>query len=172
MQIFGNYHKFHSSDTFNLDILKKRSSGLETDRLIENESYKVSLLLAYKKLLKEKAMHARCDNVKKRLRYEAYQRLKEGWYLIFNTLTVDASNFDLVFSKDSKAWTNYVRLVDRSIGIQIFGSWRNALQARRVGDEFHSYYAVCEQGSTTGRLHIHVLHFCRRLPDRDWETIN
>ena len=69
-----------------------------------------------------------------------------------------------VFGKDSKVWTDYVRRFDRSIGIKLFGSWRKAILARKNGDDFHSYFAVVERGSKTGRLHIHVVHMMKCLP--------
>lgn len=98
------------------------------------------------------------------LKLEAELRAKEGWYFVFNTLTVTGEYLDDVFKLGSKCWTDYVRLVDRSVGIRVYGRWRTAMDARRDGNNFHSYFAVVERGSRSGRLHIHVIHMMKELP--------
>lgn len=115
-------------------------------------------------MLRNKTLKARKFELSTRLRYEMHFRLKQGWFVIFNTLTCDAQNINRVFESGSMDWSNYIRSVDRSIGCKIFGTWRNAIQARREGNEFHTYFAVVERGTEHGRLHIHVLHFMKDLP--------
>ena len=121
-------------------------------------------LLSVKKMLRNKTLKARKYELSTRLRYEMHFRLKQGWFVLFNTLTCDAQNIHRVFEAGSLDWSNYIRSVDRAIGSKVHGSWRNAVFARRNGDEFHTYFAVVERGTEHGRLHIHVLHFMKDLP--------
>jgi len=100
------------------------------------------------------------------LRVECQYRYKQGWYFVFNTLTVDNNYLSDVFSNGSAVWTNYIRSIDRMFGIKSFGDWRTALRQRKLGNEFHQYFAVVERGGETGRLHIHVLHMFKDLPDQ------
>ena len=70
----------------------------------------------------------------------------------------------MVFKKGARAWRDYVRNVDRYIGQHVYGTIRNSrLPSHR--DNYHSCFAVVEEGDEGGRLHIHCLHFCRSLPD-------
>ncbi|AXH76710.1 MAG: protein A* [Microviridae sp.] len=68
----------------------------------------------------------------------------------------------------SSAWTDYVRSVDRYFGEAAHGSYRKALKS---GEDYHSYFAVVEKGSKTGRLHIHVVHCFKTMP-RDFTDPN
>ena len=77
-------------------------------------------------------------------------RLRQGWYLIFDTLTVHPDRYSQVFSAGSTTYRDYIR------------RWRYACG----GADCHTSFGVVEPGSKTGRLHFHVLHFCRNLPGR------
>ena len=94
-----------------------------------------------------------------RFRYELMERHHAGWYVIFNTLTVSDWYFDDVFSQNSLVFRDYVRSVDRAVAARCYGSFRLAR-----GKEYHRYFAVVEQGSKTGRLHLHVVHMVKELP--------
>jgi len=111
----------------------------------------------------------RKSDVKKRLTYEVIHRTTENWALVFNTLTVSEEYINDVFAAKSTHWTDYIRTVDRAVGISIHGSWRQALKARLNGDEFHTYFAVVERGGKTGRLHIHVIHFMQKIPEGSYD---
>lgn len=90
----------------------------------------------------------------------------EHRYMLFNTLTVDDYSYDAVFRPDSQAWKNYVQEIDRVFAIAAAGTIRAAKDI-----DYHSYIGVVEQGSKTGRLHIHALHFFTHLPD-GWKDPN
>jgi len=102
--------------------------------------------------------------LKKRVRYAISEAAHAGWFLVFATLTADDDSIGYVFTEESTAWTDYIRSVDRAVGISIYGSWSNAIKARISGDDFHKYFAVVEHGGTTGRLHLHVIHMMKKLP--------
>jgi hypothetical protein len=63
--------------------------------------------------------------------------------LIFNTLTVRPGEYSNVFSRNSTAFKNYIRRFQKIMGQG-------------------PYLAVVEEGPSTGRLHIHVVHICSR----------
>ena len=106
----------------------------------------------------------RAQSVRHRLAVETVSRCNSGWYLIFDTLTVDNSSYASVFSHHSYLLRDYLRTVQRAIARAGFGSFRTAQSSAK---NYYSYFAVIESGSRTGRLHFHILHYCRFLPS-DW----
>lgn len=94
-----------------------------------------------------------------RLAWEIAYRTKQGWFGVFNTLTVAPGNYHKVFSKRSRAFQDYIRKMDRIFAQAAYGSIRNA-----KGKEYHTYFAVVEEGAKHGRLHIHVVHMFKALP--------
>lgn len=85
--------------------------------------------------------------------YEVAYRTHQNWFMIFNTLTVAPGSYYKVFSKKSRAFRDYIRKIDRSIE-KVCGN----------SEPYHTYFAVVEEGAQHGRLHIHVVHFCKKLP--------
>jgi len=101
----------------------------------------------------------RARNHKFQLACEVAYRHACGWYMLFNTLTVNRHHYLEVFNEDSVAFRRYIDRVDSAVAVASYGSIRAAR-----GRDYHSYFAVVEEGSANGRLHIHVLHFMRALP--------
>lgn len=137
-------------------------------RRVDSESFACDLADSVLDSMKSNSSLGRRSELVRRLSLEVESRFYEGWFFIFNTLTVDQFSMDVVFPAKgvkSSAWTDYIRLCDRFFGVAAFGSVRAATAARARGDEFHTYFSVVEQGSETGRLHIHVLHAFKSLPD-------
>jgi len=145
-------------------LLEKDKDNERIAKLLKVEEFNIAYYLSVKKMLRRKTINARKNELATRLRYEMHFRLKQGWFCIFNTLTCDAKNISNVFNAGSTEWSDYIRLVDRSVGRKCHGSWSSALHFRNLGQEFHTYFAVVERGSEYGRLHIHVLHFMKDLP--------
>jgi len=102
---------------------------------------------------------ARCAQHEARLAWEIAYRASQGWYMIFNTLTVAPGQYYKVFHPDSDAFQTYIRTIDNLCARAAYGSTRNA-----KGKEYHTYCAVIEEGAKHGRLHIHVLHLFSHLP--------
>jgi len=113
--------------------------------------------------LKNMGQKARATELRWRLEQEIIRTSEENWYIIFQTLTVAPENYNEVFKKGSRAWGDYIKKVERSIGVSIHGTVRKADQARKGGQIFHKYFAVTENAS---RLHIHVVHMCKNIPER------
>lgn len=103
--------------------------------------YEVALLERFE----EGARAAKAARAKFLLGCEIAHKAKLGHYMIFNTLTVDNEHYWTVFKRDSTAFKDYVRAMQR-----------------RLRD--HTYFAVLEEGDETGRLHIHIVHFTSELP--------
>lgn len=78
--------------------------------------------------------------------WEMSYRLKQGYYPVFNTLTVTNEYIDKVFKKGSRCFSTYIKSINRLVGK-------------------HPYFAVTEIGDRHGRLHIHVMHLLPRLPE-------
>jgi len=91
---------------------------------------------------------------------EVAYRAAQGWAMVFNTLTVNRHAYLKVFGEDSREFRAYIDAVDRACAQSAYGSVRLA-----KGKDYHSYFAVVEEGSLHGRLHIHVLHFIKTLPE-------
>lgn len=104
--------------------------------------------------MNEKGKQMRAATQRFNLAMEVAYRAKDGWFMIFNTLTVRPDQYWNVFDNDSKAWSDYVRKLDRAVKKQCPHT-----------DEYHSYFAAVEEGTQTGRLHIHVLHMVKALPE-------
>lgn len=118
--------------------------------------------------LHQETLVARKSEWRWRLIEELTLREKQGWYIFFNTLTVDNKNYNDVFSKGSRAFSEYIRSVERSCYKSMFKTWRDA-QKVRVSDPWHTYFCVTERGAKTGRLHLHVIHCIREIPEK-WKV--
>lgn len=153
-------------------LAKARSSGASSsfvalsERNLLDVSVRFNFYQAiFSKLLKA-SLFGRKSELVRRLNLEAEDLLVERkWFCVFNTLTLTQSQYIACFSKGSTMWRSYIRNVDSCFARASFGSVRAGQAARRAGDDFHRYFAVTERGGKHGRLHIHVLHFFRDLPD-------
>lgn len=95
----------------------------------------------------------RATNYRTQCLYEIAYRARENWFMIFNTLTVTDDKLHLVFAPGSNKFRQYINAVDL------------AVRSHKTED-CHTYFAVVEAGSKSGRLHLHVLHAIKRLPER------
>ena len=107
-EVYEEFNKFplsnelHAKELFgfsNVMLTKKRNAFIE------------QCLICYRDMSRK----ARKYDLSFRLKAECLLREKQGWFFIFNTLTVDSRNLETVFGKNSSAWTDYVRMVDRVI---------------------------------------------------------
>lgn len=113
--------------------------------------------------LKSKGAQARLAEHKWRMIEEVTLRAEQGWYIVFNTLTVDNNNYESVFEKGSRAWSYYIREIDTVVGNELYPNIRAAVSAKK-DDPFHIYFAIVERGKLRGRLHIHVIHCLKTIP--------
>jgi len=92
------------------------------------------------------------------LTYELADKAAQNWFLLFNTLTVAPEHYSKIFGKECTAFRKYINDFTRLI--------RKAVNATKRQDPrtYHTYAAVVEAGSRTGRLHIHVIHCIKALP--------
>lgn len=109
-------------------------------------------------LMKTTSLNAKAAELRWLVAAEVATASHDNWFMVFNTLTVNDSSYDKVFGSTA-AWRDYIRSVDRQIAAASYGSVRLA-----EGRRYHTYFAVVEAGTTTGRLHLHVLHFCKNIP--------
>lgn len=81
---------------------------------------------------------------------EIAYRHRTKWFILFNTLTVANEHLHHVFKPTSKAFQTYIRKFEKTFGYS--------------KTEKLPYFAVTEEGTKRGRLHIHVLHWFPKMP--------
>lgn len=111
-------------------------------------------------VMTDKGRKARAGLFSWLMKAEVAYRTHQGWFLVFDTLTVDDDHYNEVFDPASRVFESYIGKVRSMAAAAAFGSVRKA-----KGEDYYSYFAVVEAGGTTGRLHIHVLHFLKAVPE-------
>jgi len=170
IELFGSYKKVKYNKNLAVDVCKakvrhyEKTGQMAYKRQAEVELRKkerqVDLMDRLEKVLFEGSVVGRAAELKRRLAIELEQRNCEGWFIVFNTLTVSNYYLSKVFgNKDAKEFELYIRSLDRLFAKAAYGSVRAAKDK-----EYHSYFAVVERGSETGRLHIHCIHIFKSLP--------
>lgn len=148
-----------------LNFAKKLNKNVSKYQELHNTAdSRLKMYKQFKNKLRLDCLAQRRSVLKKRVRYAIAEAAHNNWYLVFGTLTVDDKHMEQVTSLDSSVWTDYIRSVDRAVGISIHGTWRNAINARISGNDFHKYFAVVEYGTKTHRYHLHVIHMMKQLP--------
>jgi len=171
--LFGRVLKRRSKIEYNYDdckrmlnFAKKSNKNVKKyQEMFDSADSNLKYYNAFKKKLRDECLAQRRSVLKKRLRYAIAAAAHDGWFMVFASLTADDDSIGYVFSENSTAWTDYIRSVDRAVGIRCHGLWKNALLARQRGEEFHRYFAVVELGSKRGRPHYHCIHMMKQLPD-------
>src|SRR2546430_2985627 len=81
----------------------------------------------------------------------------DGWFIVFDTLTLADDRFAAVYDNP-----NALRDYFRDIGRMVL-----AAEGRKANDshaDCYQYFCVPEYGTANGRLHFHAVHFMRTLP--------
>lgn len=92
-----------------------------------------------------------------RLNQEVSQRHSQGWFFVFDTLTIAPDELQNFYDSESPI-RDYTRRIGRLV---------NAAAGRKVADSFNDiyrYFIVPEYGDLSGRLHFHCLHMMKYLP--------
>lgn len=139
-----------------------RPRGEPTDSELLAMDWKQHAYRAHLNKVAHQCRQRRVSELTARWHYATSDAEKARWFFVFNTLTVDPANYLAVFDTKSREFRNYVRRVERDIARAGYGRL-SAAPADTA--EYHQYFAVVEEGSQTGRLHIHVVHMCKFLPD-------
>ena len=85
-----------------------------------------------------------------------------GWYIFMDTLTCDPWEYNKVFAKGSKCWQNYRFEWGLAVGFAM--GIKSDKERRKNMFERHRVFCITEPGGKNGRLHMHVLHFCKAMP--------
>ena len=110
--------------------------------------------------LEQHGRSARAKQHKYRLLCELDKCRKEGWYVIFDTLTTNAWNYKKVWSP---------RTSNESVFRVYFQKFKRLIERTAEAKGSYKYFAVVERGGKAGRLHLHVLHMCRDIPS-SWKV--
>lgn len=124
------------------------------------ESYLTEMQGNMVKQIKDEGQASWTRNKSWRLECAIKEAIHSGWYIIFDTLTVREIDGG-VFTTGSKIWGNYIRQLRRQIGIELYGSKKEADKKQ----DYHKYCTVTEEGGKNGRLHLHTIHLCKEIPE-------
>lgn len=113
----------------------------------------------------ENGKKVRVSDLQWRLVNAIEEAARKKWFIVFQTLTIAPGNEEKVFGTSSDCWSGYINDLDRRIGRELYFSVRESERQRANGNLHHKYFAVVERGSVGGRLHIHVVHMCKVLPE-------
>lgn len=113
-----------------------------------DEAYKMCFELSYS---------TRAAEYRQRLNYECSLALRNGWYLVFDTVTLDPRHV-ASFANSPNAIRDYCRSIGRLVN-QACG-----LAARESTVNTYKYFCVPEYGTQNGRLHFHLIHMMKALP--------
>ena len=98
-----------------------------------------------------------------RLQIEAFEATSRQWFLVFDTITYDPSQFgdEVMFGPH---WRRYQRSVQHAVVRRAHGSLRRFRRSGNGFDDHVRYFAVPE-AHKDGRTHVHILWFISHLPD-------
>ena len=98
-----------------------------------------------------------------RLQIEAFEATRRQWFLVFDTITYDPSQFgdEVMFGPH---WRKYQRSVQHAVVRRAHGSLRRFRRSGKGFDDHVRYFAVPE-AHKDGRTHVHILWFISHLPD-------
>ena len=98
-----------------------------------------------------------------RLQIEAFEATRRRWFLVFDTITYDPSQFgdEVMFGP---YWRRYQRSVQHAVVRRAHGSLRRFRRSGMGFDDHVRYFAVPE-AHKDGRTHVHILWFVSHLPD-------
>lgn len=113
----------------------------------------------------EKGAQQRAGWQKICLQEAIHQGVKDEWYFVFDTLTINAEHYDQMFEKGSKYFRQYQRNLTNLVKRLIYGS----VQKAKGKPEVSWYFCVPEYGGETGRYHLHVLWAFAEIPT-EWRN--
>lgn len=129
----------------NVADLWEKATGIPWLSKLPNTDRLLKIRLSSLKIAKIKA---RITEQKWRLRQELTEKAHQGYYIIFDTLTIDPKHYKNVWAQSSKIFTEYKNFY------------------KKASNNTHSYFAVREAGELKGRLHIHVIHTMKEMPKK------
>lgn len=109
------------------------------------------------KIAKKSLDQKRYTDYLSRLDYEIYEAHRKGWFIVFDTLTIEDDKREELFS-NKYAIRDHARNIGREIN-ETLGRNRNDSYT-----DVFSYFGVPEYGKREGRLHWHFLYLMKELP--------
>jgi len=171
IKIFNQYVKTKYNPEIEIQHMKNNNAP---PKQIQKRKEEIRIMKKFLENIEKSQQEKRKKELLNRLSIEIETRTQEGWYLIFNTLTVDNENLSRVFpakagspsvsKKTKNYWTEYIRKCNNEFNKAKYGKRKNAKIAKQNNEISNTYFAVVERGSRNGRKHIHVLHALAKLP--------
>jgi len=107
--------------------------------------------------LRDMSRNGRHNEYLSRLDVELARAVRDGWFVVFDSLTIDPAKEDAFFA-DPEAIRDHVRTLGRRVASACG-------QKVALGfDNVFRYLGVPEFGRKNGRLHFHLIYLCKRLP--------
>lgn len=132
----------HFSRDFLYDLTGYRPSGC-SDEFTEE----------LKRITKKRRVADYRDRLLQELRFSQ----EEGWFVVFDTLTLNDDRWDQFFATPT-AIRDHCRKIGRLINKRL------GRKARDSYTDVFRYFVVPEFGKKGDRLHFHCLYFCKELP--------
>lgn len=144
-QLSSDWRKYYTNNT----IKKARSFyGFHRKPALRDDAYKMLEVSTYS------SRHA---FTVQRLHNAMKVAHDEGWYMVFDTLTLDNSRLDK-FYHDENALRDYFRTCSREV-LKSLG-----MKVNQSSSDVYQYFCVPEYGTQNGRLHFHAIHLLKSLP--------
>ncbi len=134
------------------DTIKKHWEKTTNTDYIKNVKIYNPLEETMLSILEQSAIKARKQQILWRIRLGLREAHHNGWYIIFNTLTISTDKCNHVWNRQNRVFAKYIYQFDKI-----------------TGKDNHNYFAVVEEGSINSREHIHVIHTLKDIPN-DWKT--
>ncbi len=123
--------------------------------------------------LKEGSRLNRAANWQWRLEAAIRETVKDGWYPMFGTYTVDPKGLpkgcltrDDLWTK-TPAWDRFIKKIKTAVA-EASGYGRRPA-AWPKGNTFFKYYALLEHGASGEHPHVHVIWLCKAIPN-SWKV--
>ncbi|AXH72379.1 MAG: replication initiator protein [Microviridae sp.] len=110
------------------------------------------------KMLEQMTYKVRHTQIVQRLHNAMRIAHEDGWYFVFDTLTLSNDRIEAFYNADT-ALRDYFRNCSRAV---------LRAEKRKVHEsssDCYQYFCVPEYGAEKGRLHFHVIHMMRTLPN-------
>lgn len=132
----------------------QRSLIYEKRPAVAKDDFVSQFISTYLANLSDRSAISRAASHVTRVVHELHRAEQNRWFVIFNTLTVEAREYDKVFGEGSLEFQKYTQRLRRYLS-------PHGIKLR--------YCKVNEEGSQFGRLHVHLLMVLEDLPP-DWRS--
>lgn len=141
------------------NIYRATQSDLELRKKYAYPKAKSKALTQIGKEMHMSQAKSRAQYTSQRVRNAVRIADKNGWFIIFDTLTLKEQSVREFYNKPN-AIRDYTRRIGKMVNLA------EGVKLTEPTSERYQYFCAPEYGTENGRLHYHILHLCRTLPHR------